>query len=284
LSDDKIIQLARLARGAEAGGFNNLAKILWALAYSKEIKTTNAAGIPRGAALMSELTALMDDLRNEGGNDQLIANMERGLAGIREDRTIPYVESPAVFVSRTCGDIYLGDPPERTACDDDPLALREFRPIWYMEAAPPAKLVRAMRTFPGMVLDAIEGLSEEQMNQRPDEAEWTLRELLYHFAMAQQVFHGRAEQMLAEENPTLKSVAVWAESSESSAADVLTQFRESREKSLALIEPLSPADWWRTAWHDEFGQMTLLEQASYFARHERSHIPQLMAIIRAVSA
>ncbi len=35
------------------------------------------------------------------------------------------------------------------------------------------------------------------------------------------------------------------------------------------------AYWWRTGRHQEFGAVTLRKQASYFAAHERTHLPQL---------
>ncbi len=41
---------------------------------------------------------------------------------------------------------------------------------------------------------------------------------------------------------------------------------------------------WRTGHHDEFGEVTVLQQASYFAKHERSHLPQIAESRRAIGA
>jgi hypothetical protein len=49
-----------------------------------------------------------------------------------------------------------------------------------------------------------------------------------------------------------------------------------------LLDGIEWQDWWRTAQHEEFGSVTILQQASYFAKHERSHWPQIEAIRRAL--
>lgn len=101
--------------------------------------------------------------------------------------------------------------------------------------------------------------------------------------MAQKVFEGRVEQMLREDNPQLKSAAVWTMKSEAlSVEQILALYRESRQKTLDRLAEVSLADWWRTAWHDKFGPVTLLQQGCYFARHERSHWAQLLSTIQAV--
>jgi len=47
-----------------------------------------------------------------------------------------------------------------------------------------------------------------------------------------------------------------------------------------LLTEMPVEGWWRTAQHEEFGSVTILQQASYFAKHERSHLPQIAAIRR----
>jgi len=60
----------------------------------------------------------------------------------------------------------------------------------------------------------------------------------------------------------------------SPCSGVLQQYSSSRQAMVICLSHLVAEDWWRTGQHDEFGQVTLLQQASYFARHERSHFPQ----------
>ena len=41
------------------------------------------------------------------------------------------------------------------------------------------------------------------------------------------------------------------------------------------LRHISLETWWKEAWHEEFGPMTLLAQASYFVKHEQAHLPQI---------
>ena len=62
--------------------------------------------------------------------------------------------------------------------------------------------------------------------------------------------------------------------------NMLEQYRCSRQSTVNLLTEMPVEGWWRTAQHEEFGSVTILQQASYFAKHERSHLPQIAAIRR----
>lgn len=284
MSEGDIIRLVRLARGAQAGGYYGLAKVLWALAFSEEIRGSNQQGIPRGDALVGELDALVADLRAGGAADDLVTAIEAGIQGIREDRTIPFTAIPDIFVSRKCGDVYLGGVSDVTDCGDDPLDLKRFEAIYYFELMSPADVLAALSTFPDSVAARIDGLDEAQMQQKPFAGEWSPRELIFHFAMAQEVLQGRLEQLVTQDNPALKSVAVWAmgEGESVTTRDIFERYRASRAKTLDLLNEIAPGDWWRRGYHDEFGPVTILSQACYFARHERSHTQQLVGLLEAI--
>jgi uncharacterized damage-inducible protein DinB len=144
--------------------------------------------------------------------------------------------------------------------------------------------MEALICGPDEVEDALKGLSEEQMTQPSQPGEWAIRDVLWHLLMAQSVFAARVEKMLVEDNPSLEGIAVWTiEGEESlSARDILARYRDSRMATVDQLKAMSPGDWWRTARHEEFVQFTILQQASYFAKHERSHLPQIDAIRQAI--
>jgi len=48
-----------------------------------------------------------------------------------------------------------------------------------------------------------------------------------------------------------------------------------RKETIARLENIPLGDWWCTGQHEEFGVVTLKQQASYFASHEIAHFPQL---------
>jgi len=122
-------RLIHAARALEASGSYNAAKLLWALAYSEEIRGSAAAGEPVTRAERDrELQALIPALRAAGTGEAILSAIERGRLAALEDRTIPLEEIPPVYVCRTCGQVALSRPPERCpACGARPLSWREFR-------------------------------------------------------------------------------------------------------------------------------------------------------------
>ena len=285
-SYEHLIRLVRVARGLEAGGYYNAAKLFWATAFSDELRASNEHGVPLEADdLDSEMQTAIDTLEATGVKPELMAALQYGRQAAREDRTIPWTEIPQVYVCRTCGEIALGQAPQRCPiCGAQALTFREFTPVYYLEPLSPPQVMAALVSGPDEVEVAVEGLSEEQMTQPPRPGEWAIRGVLWHLLMAQSVFAGRVEKMLAEDDPSLEGVAVWAiEGAESlSVRDILARHRDSRAATVEQLKAMSPGDWWRTARHEEFVQFTILQQASYFAKHERSHLPQIAAIRQAI--
>ena len=77
----------------------------------------------------------------------------------------------------------------------------------------------------------------------------------------------------------LESQAVfeWAGREDSSPPNpivVFDSYRQSRQQTLARLESLPLKDWWRMGLHQEFGTVTIMQQASYFAAHELTHLSQ----------
>ncbi|MFQ6087965.1 MAG: DinB family protein, partial [Candidatus Methanofastidiosia archaeon] len=272
----------------EAGGYYNAAKLFWAMAFSEELHVSNEQGVPLEVDdLDREMQIAIDTLRAAGAKAELIAALKYGRKAVREDRTIPWTEIPEIYVCRTCGEITLGQAPQRCpTCGARALTFREFLPVYYLEPLSPQQVMTALISGPDEVEDAIKGLSEEQMTQPSRPCKWAIRDVLWHLLMAQSIFAGRVEKMLTEDNPSLEGIAVWTiEGEESlSARDILARYRDSRMATVDQLKAMSPSDWWRTARHEEFVQFTILQQASYFAKHERSHLRQIDAIRQAIGA
>jgi len=284
---EHLIRLVRVARGLEAGGYYNAAKLFWAKAFSDEIIASNEHGVPLTPDdLDREIQIAIDDLRATGVEPGLIAAVERGRQGARENRTIPSSEIPQVVTCRTCGEIILGHAPQRCPiCGARALTFREFLPVYFLEALHPYEALAALASGPDEVEETVRGLSEKQMAQTPRPGEWAIRDVVWHILVAQGLLEGRVEKMLAEDNPSLEGVAAWAIEGEHSllVQGMLERFRASRQRIVDRLTGLPAEDWWRTARHEEFVRFTILQEASYFARHERSHLPQIEAIRQVVN-
>jgi hypothetical protein len=281
---DGLIRMIGLARGLEMAGFYNAAKLLWAAAYSQELRAAAQRGIPtRPEQLGPELEAAIADLRLAGASADLIAALERGRATVARNDTIPASEIAEVHVCRTCGQVVVGDSPEACpACGAWELTFKTFPAVYYLEPLPPDQALSALASAPDLAAGLIQGLSDEHMARSPQPGEWAMREVLTHFLTSQELLAGRVTRMLAEDDPVLKAMnpADMSNPGAMSASEILERFRASRQDTVARLAAAAPDGWWRTGQHEEFGRVTVLQQASYFAKHDHNHLTQMRQILK----
>jgi uncharacterized damage-inducible protein DinB len=185
-----------------------------------------------------------------------------------------------------CGEIVIGDlPPECPVCHAHALTIRNIPPIYFMEYLSPEQAMDALRRMPTDLAGLIKDLSDAQLNRPPAPGEWSIRETLFHILVSDGLLVERVERMLNEDNPALNAVPGWtAESKQSlTARAILDHFSRSRTNLIARLQHLSAEAWARRGVHEEWGEVTLLAQATYFARHERSHWAQIVRARRAAS-
>jgi hypothetical protein len=60
-----------------------------------------------------------------------------------------------------------------------------------------------------------------------------------------------------------------------SIAELTSELRQQRERTLALIESLRPQDYERTASQAMFGELTVLQWLRSYYRHDRMHQDQI---------
>src|SRR5574341_261482 len=143
--DAELINLIRMARGLEAGGFYNASKYLWAMAYSKLVREGGGAAlVEEKHDWAAELEQTVDRLAQAGADAKLIEALR---AGVR-------------------GEIVIGDlPPECPVCHAHALTIRNIPPIYFMEYLSPEQAMDALRRMPTDLAGLIKDLSDEQLNQ-----------------------------------------------------------------------------------------------------------------------
>jgi uncharacterized damage-inducible protein DinB len=131
----------------------------------------------------------------------------------------------------------------------------------------------------------VDGLSEEEMTQKPEANVWSIRDYVAHFYDTQELLDTRIDLMLNHDIPQLNAVPVYAFATNAqrhpqTTRAVLAEFRDRRARCIARLESLPLKDLWRTGQHSEFGQLTILRQTAYMAYHEQTHLPQVEALRR----
>ncbi len=272
-----LIRLVRLARQMERAGHYNAAKLLWAAAFSEEVRASEEAALEYDRdSVDRDLDAALGDVKAAGGSSEFITALVIARKAVREERQLPFEQAPQVYVCRGCGHIALGDLPARCAlCGAFELTFKEFPPVHYLDPLPPSEALQGLTGVAEALHRLVDGLSEEISMKSPGPGEWSIHDVLNHMLGSQELVNYRIQRMLDEDDPPLKAVSIPTADETGSTLDILAAFEASRDALVERLGDMPAEDWWRTGWHEEFGKVTVLQQASYFAKHDHAHLTQI---------
>ena len=150
----------------------------------------------------------------------------------------------------------------------------------------PERLLTVLATTHRRLEAVTTGLDQALLTTSLD-GEWSVNQVLAHLRSCSDVWGDSIGRILAEDSPTIRAVnpTTWIESTdyrEQEFARSLRAFATQRRDLLALLEPLSTAAWPRSATVTGAGALltkTALDYADRFARHERTHVKQVEALV-----
>ncbi|HUN66521.1 MAG TPA: putative metal-dependent hydrolase [Bacteroidota bacterium] len=141
-------------------------------------------------------------------------------------------------------------------------------------------LIREIADAPGLLREAVRGLTDQQLETHYREGGWTLRQVVHHVADSHMQAYGRCKLAVTEESPTIKPYHenLWAETPDARRAPVETSLvliSALHERWTMLLSSLSPADFSRTFRHPEYGTRELSWVLQLYAWHGRHHTAQI---------
>lgn len=136
------------------------------------------------------------------------------------------------------------------------------------------------------------GRTAEQLRMPPSPGEWSAIEILAHIRACADVRGGVALRILAEDHPRIRDASPRVDQRGTDYVDLefapsLRAFTEQRADLLAVLRPLSPERWSRTATVIRNGkplEWSVQWYAEWLGSHERIHIEQIAATIETVAA
>ncbi|WP_119066084.1 DinB family protein [Aggregatilinea lenta] len=282
---DTIVHLLALASRMEGEGYYNVAKLLRASADATLRRTAYRLNLPTGLSnLHGDVARALGELAALSCGPDVLDALKAGQAALKAGRLPLIEEMPNPFVCRTCGMLLVEPPTERCpVCGAWPESFQEFMPNYWFNALDPFQAVERLRTTPGEVAALMDGMSEDAMNRQPAPGEWSVRQVVTHLHDAQKVLFTRIDLLMTQDYPSLASQAVfeWAGQETARPAttrDIYAEYIDLRGEILTRLEGIALKDWWRTGYHEEFGDVTLRQQVSYFTAHETVHLPQIAAL------
>ncbi|MEA2433556.1 MAG: hypothetical protein QOG54_1013 [Actinomycetota bacterium] len=154
--------------------------------------------------------------------------------------------------------------------------------IAFLGGDDPAEVLEAT---PGTFRKAVEGLSAETLQQRPEPNEWSVEELLSHFWHAEVVASFRWRVVLAQDNPMLIGYDqdAWTDLPRPPFHDMLDAFEALRRANVSLMRGTDQSLWDRAGEHTERGPESFRDGVYMIAGHDRAHLKQLTQTIDAVT-
>jgi hypothetical protein len=144
---------------------------------------------------------------------------------------------------------------------------------------------------PRRISEMTTGLTPGQLHTAPEVDAWSVNDVLAHLRACHDVLGGSVLRILAEDHPTWKGMSprAWIKKTdyrEWDFAPAFEAFTTQRAGLLAVIEPLPPDAWERTATVTGMVGETYERSARYFADwmagHERVHWKHIARIVAAV--
>jgi uncharacterized damage-inducible protein DinB/ribosomal protein L37E len=269
--------LFALAAQLEREGQYNGAKLLRAAADALVWRAAASLPVPTLPAEVAEAVRHAADGLDGIQAGALADALEAAAAAIEDGRVPLAGETPDPHVCRTCGEISMSPFAGRCPhCGAWPSTARRTRPIYWLRASHPDEAINLLRAAPDIVASLLADHDDDALATSRAPGEWSAQQVLEHLHNAQRLFRGRLDLLIAGGDPELSSAMVWAMETEGSGArDLFERFRSLRSEILGILDGVSPDAWWNTGMHEEWGRVSLLEQVSYFANHEPTHLAQL---------
>ena len=154
------------------------------------------------------------------------------------------------------------------------------------QALPIEQILVLLTETPQRIAALTAGVAPAQL-QTPTDGEWSANDVLAHLRACADVWGGCIVAILAEDNPTLRAInpRTWIRKTdypEQKFQRSLRAFIAQRNELLAVLKPLSPQDWSRSATVTGAGaplERTVLFYAPWLGEHERPHIKQIKRML-----
>lgn len=131
----------------------------------------------------------------------------------------------------------------------------------------------------GVLADAVSGLSDAELDRRPQDGGWSAREVVHHTADSEMTSAIRLRRLVAEDRPEIAGYngdqfAAHLHYRTRPVQPSLDAIRAARETTAAILEALSDEAWERAGTHSEMGEYSIDTWLEIYAGHCHDHADQ----------
>jgi hypothetical protein len=137
-------------------------------------------------------------------------------------------------------------------------------------------IVASLERAPEIVLPLVREVPVQILKRRPKPGKWSAHEHACHLATIHPVMLGRLELMLSDPRPRIVPYFPSAEEEDGALLKLnleeeMKRFVDDRRRLVQRLKMLSPADWERTAEHDEYSHYSVFIMFRHLAMHDMFH-------------
>jgi hypothetical protein len=149
-----------------------------------------------------------------------------------------------------------------------------------MDPAERARLIQRYREGVQRVREALEGITEAELDARAAPGSWTAREVVHHLPDSEMTSAIRLRRLLAEDAPLLggyneERFAVTLRYSTRPIEDALELFDLVRRVTTEILERMTEEEWTRRGTHSESGPYGCETWLEIYAAHAHDHAEQI---------
>jgi uncharacterized damage-inducible protein DinB len=139
------------------------------------------------------------------------------------------------------------------------------------------ELINTYVAGPGLLRQAVAGLSREQLRARPVAGKWSTLEVVCHIVDFDPVYVDRMKRVIAEDNPQLLSAdenrfAAALHYHDRDLEEELTLLELTRSQMARILRSLPPEAFRRVGVHNERGPLTLEQLLTTITNHIPHHV------------
>lgn len=147
-----------------------------------------------------------------------------------------------------------------------------------------ASWIRDIEELPAKLREAVQGLSEDQLDLPYRDGGWTIRQVVHHVADSHMNSYIRFKLALTEENPAIKPYYEdrWANLQDSLTGDIepsLSLLEALHKRWVIVLNSMSESDYERTFYHPESKKTSRLDYTlgiyAWHGKHHTAHITSL---------
>ena len=145
------------------------------------------------------------------------------------------------------------------------------------------KCLSDIEQAPIRLREAVEGLSNSQLNTPYRPEGWTVRQVVHHVPDSHLNAYIRFKLALTEDEPTIKPYAEdrWAQFADTTTTPIevsLTMLDCLHTRWVQLLRSLQAPDWARRFRHPEMGVMSLEKTLALYSWHSRHHAAHITSL------